>query len=93
LQNYDCVISPSDDGGYCLLGLRKLNKTLFENITWSTSTVYRETLKRIRSITKNYKILTSLNDIDTEEELMNWLNNKQKGNKELKKLLAIYSQI
>jgi glycosyltransferase A (GT-A) superfamily protein (DUF2064 family) len=41
---HDVVIGPSEDGGYYLLGARRLHPTLFANITWSTASVFAETL-------------------------------------------------
>ena len=63
----DYVIGPSEDGGYYLLGMKKLNSALFKNKKWSTNSVFFDTLKDI----KNSKIglLPKLNDIDTFEDL------------------------
>jgi len=44
------VLSPALDGGYTLIGLSKPHRRLFEDIRWSTSTVYRRTLDRAREI-------------------------------------------
>jgi rSAM/selenodomain-associated transferase 1 len=40
------VIGGSDDGGYYLIGLKQPHAAVFDRITWSTATVYRETLDR-----------------------------------------------
>jgi rSAM/selenodomain-associated transferase 1 len=44
------VLSPALDGGYTLIGLSKPHRRLFEDIRWSTSTVYGRTLDRAREI-------------------------------------------
>ncbi len=44
------VLSPALDGGYTLIGLSKPHRRLFEDIRWSTSTVYARTLDRAREI-------------------------------------------
>jgi rSAM/selenodomain-associated transferase 1 len=44
------VLSPALDGGYTLIGLSKPHRRLFEDIRWSTSTVYERTLDRAREI-------------------------------------------
>jgi hypothetical protein len=44
------VLSPALDGGYTLIGLSKPHRRLFEDIHWSTSTVYARTLDRAREI-------------------------------------------
>ena len=40
------VLGPSEDGGYYLIGVKKAHRRLFEDITWSTEHVSRETLER-----------------------------------------------
>jgi len=45
----DAVIGPSLDGGYYLIGMRAPHAALFQGMTWSTSTVFRDTLERARA--------------------------------------------
>jgi rSAM/selenodomain-associated transferase 1 len=40
------VLGGSDDGGYYLIGLKTAHAAVFERITWSTASVYRETMDR-----------------------------------------------
>ncbi len=40
------AIGGADDGGYCLIGLKRTHRRIFEQIAWSTPLVYRETLER-----------------------------------------------
>jgi rSAM/selenodomain-associated transferase 1 len=42
------VLGGSDDGGYYLIGLKRAHSAPFENITWSTGSVYAETVERVR---------------------------------------------
>lgn len=74
LSNHDMVIGGADDGGYYLLGLRKLEKTLLENINWGTNTVFSQTMTIAQQL--NYKIyqLPILKDIDRPEDLKFWHN-------------------
>ena len=50
LDNCNVVIGPAADGGYYLLGMKKVYEQLFENMRWSTDKVYEETIKRFNSI-------------------------------------------
>src|SRR5437762_5958053 len=52
LQDADdrIVLGPSDDGGYYLIGMRKLNRHLFEEIDWSTERVFAQTDERAREV-------------------------------------------
>jgi glycosyltransferase A (GT-A) superfamily protein (DUF2064 family) len=42
------VLGGSDDGGYYLIGLKQAHVAPFERITWSTGSVYTETVERCR---------------------------------------------
>src|SRR4051812_25897053 len=44
------VLGPSDDGGYYLIGLKKLHRRIFDEIDWSTERVFEQTLQRAREI-------------------------------------------
>jgi rSAM/selenodomain-associated transferase 1 len=44
------VLGPSDDGGYYLIGLKKLHKGLFEEIDWSTERVFDQTMRQASEI-------------------------------------------
>jgi rSAM/selenodomain-associated transferase 1 len=43
------VLGGSDDGGYYLIGLKVAHAEPFENITWSTGSVYAETVAQVRA--------------------------------------------
>lgn len=68
LDDYPFVIGPADDGGYYLLGMREYTPSLFENIEWSTETVFPTTIKKIEALQKSYTLLAQLSDIDYEED-------------------------
>jgi rSAM/selenodomain-associated transferase 1 len=69
LSEHDLVIGPSADGGYCLLGMNKLEAELFRDIDWSTEHVLEQTLEKAKSLTLSVTCLPELNDIDTIEDL------------------------
>lgn len=70
LETHDMVIGPSQDGGYYLLGMQSFYEDLFSGITWSTSTVYQETIGRADELELSYYTLPTLNDIDTQKDLI-----------------------
>lgn len=80
LENHDIVISPSDDGGYSLLGINNMHKELFQNIRWSSKHVLNETMEIINNKKLKLSLLESLVDIDTEEELKSWLSDSENSN-------------
>ncbi|MBT8379420.1 MAG: TIGR04282 family arsenosugar biosynthesis glycosyltransferase [Ignavibacteria bacterium] len=73
LNNYDCVLGPSSDGGYYLLGMNNFYPEIFEGIEWSTSTVTQKTLEKINSLNLQSKLLNELIDVDTKKDLDKWV--------------------
>jgi len=70
-QTHKVVIGPASDGGYYLIGFSYdlFIPDAFEKISWSTETVFRETLSRIESVTNQVLVLPEWPDIDTKSEL------------------------
>ena len=73
LDQDDTVIGPAKDGGYYLLGMKKMLPFLFENKVWSTATVYENTLQDMQRHQLSTGILPVLNDVDTEAD---WVESK-----------------
>ncbi len=69
LSDTDCVIGPSHDGGYYLIGLSRFIPEIFDDIEWSTSAVFSSTTKKLEEIKASYSQLKMLNDIDDESDL------------------------
>ena len=69
LSDTDVVLGPAEDGGYYLMGLRKFEPTLFRDIDWGTNTVYTRTLARIVEKNLSHKLLDTLKDVDTAEDI------------------------
>jgi len=65
----DAVIGPALDGGYVLLGLRRVSPLLFENIDWGTDEVLSATQQKLRLLNWEWDELNTLRDIDTPEDL------------------------
>lgn len=58
------VISPALDGGYTLIGLSRSHARLFENIPWSTETVFELTMRRAKEIGLPAVVLDTWYDVD-----------------------------
>lgn len=69
LDDADLVLGPALDGGYYLIGMRKLIKDVFEDIPWSTDGTLKATVKKAESIGLSYYLTQPLSDIDTPEDL------------------------
>ncbi len=68
LNNYDIVTGPAKDGGYYLLGMKKLHAQLFQNISWSTKEVLNQTIAICESLKLSLHLLPELSDIDDEDD-------------------------
>lgn len=69
LETADLVIGPARDGGYYLLGMKKLHPQLFENKYWSTPTVFSDTMKEAAELGLHVGVLPPLSDVDIYEDL------------------------
>lgn len=79
LENSPACIGPAKDGGYYSIGFRKKNFTaeIFENIEWSTSAVYNQTMERFSENKINAAVLPCFSDVDNLEELESLLQNQE----------------
>jgi len=69
LKTHDVVIGPAKDGGYYLLGMKRLHSEFFENKTWSTDSVFTDTLNDIKELGLTYHKLPVISDVDEETDL------------------------
>ena len=65
----DAVLAPAEDGGYALIGLKKVRKALFAGIDWGSGTVLRETLANLQSFNWRCRLLRTVWDLDRPEDL------------------------
>jgi uncharacterized protein len=63
------VLGPSKDGGYYLIGLKQAHHRLFEEIEWSTSRVFAQTLDRAFEVGVEVELLPAWYDVDSRAEL------------------------
>ena len=63
----DVVLAPAEDGGYALIGARRVSPGIFRGITWGSSSVYEETLKRLKGY--RWRALRQVWDVDRPEDL------------------------
>lgn len=84
LDFYDVVIGPCLDGGYYLIGVKEPYPALFQNIMWSTNSVYNNTIIIIQSMKLSLHNLAVRNDVDTFSDIIFlW---EQLNNSEIKKI-------
>ena len=71
LDEHDICLGPTTDGGYYLLGTKEPVRKIFENITWGSECVLKETLQAIANAKLKYYLLEKLQDIDTCADIEN----------------------
>ena len=70
LKTNDIVFGPAEDGGYYLIGLSKMNTSVFKNKPWSQDNLLEETLSELKENRVTFSTLETLNDIDNFEDLI-----------------------
>lgn len=64
----DACIAPALDGGYVLLGLRRVEPELFRGICWGSADVFEQTRERLRSARYRWQELRMHRDIDRPDD-------------------------
>ncbi len=68
-QGVPAVLSPAEDGGYVLIGLRQYESSLFKGVSWGTGSVMEETRVRLRQLGWDWQELPTRWDVDRPEDV------------------------
>lgn len=68
-EGYDAVISPAEDGGYALLGVRQAAAELFSDIEWGSERVLAQTREQLSALEWSWHELKQQWDVDRPEDL------------------------
>jgi len=60
----DAVFIPTEDGGYALIGLKRCDPRLFQDIAWGSAAVMRQTREQLNALGWRWSELQTLWDID-----------------------------
>ena len=63
------VLGPAEDGGYVLIGMRRVIPAIFEDIPWGSDQVLTRTLEALAADGLSYSLLDRLWDVDRPEDL------------------------
>lgn len=69
LQTMDAAFYPAVDGGYVLIGLRRLHPALFQDIPWGTGRVMQQTRWHLERLGWSWWEGEALHDVDTVGDL------------------------
>lgn len=81
LDSCEWVAGPAADGGYYLIGCRAtaFDSDVFQNISWGSSSVFSETLAKIRDWQNCVAVLPLRHDIDVAEDLERYAAESTEG--------------
>ena len=65
----DAVLSPAEDGGYALIGVRRASRDLFAGIEWGSARVLAQTRRRLRRLRWQWTELRTVWDVDRPEDV------------------------
>lgn len=91
LDHQDLVLGPAEDGGYYLIGLSKPAPRLFDSISWSTPSVFKDTMAQAEKLDLPTALLHPLYDIDTSADLIRLWEELQKAPKRFHTKMALSS--
>ena len=69
LTESDAVLGATIDGGFYLIGLRKLKREIFESVEWSSPQTFEQTTRNIENINLKLSLLPMWYDVDTPFDL------------------------
>lgn len=69
LSQKSLVFGPAKDGGYYLVGMRKLIREVFENVPWSSEQTLEKSIAQAKSVGESAGFTKTLYDIDTIEDV------------------------
>lgn len=69
LSTHDLVLLPSYDGGFAMIGCRVINRSIFDDVRWSSPEVLQHTLANANRLGYRSHLLESVRDIDTLDDL------------------------
>lgn len=72
LEVADVVLGPALDGGFVLIGCRKVHADMFEGVSWGGGSVLSNTLRSVGEACLSVSLLPERYDIDRPEDLRRW---------------------
>jgi len=69
LRDHDVILGPAKDGGYYLIGMKRLLPDVFSGMDWGTDRVFQQTQAVLRRQGLTLAQLPQLSDVDRPEDL------------------------
>jgi rSAM/selenodomain-associated transferase 1 len=68
-EGADAVLSPAEDGGYALVGMRRAARAAFRGVRWGSPQVLAQTRARLKRLRWRWKELRTVWDVDRPEDV------------------------
>lgn len=65
----DVVLAPAEDGGYALIGARRLRRGMFADVDWGGAHVLAQTLRNLERCGLRCRLLRTVWDVDRPQDL------------------------
>ena len=65
----DVVLAPAEDGGYALIGARRIAPAIFAGVRWGCADVLARTLSNLTRARLEFRLLRTVWDVDRPEDL------------------------
>jgi glycosyltransferase A (GT-A) superfamily protein (DUF2064 family) len=69
-KNADAVLGKTTDGGFYLIGLRQLERLIFEKVEWSSAKTFEQTARNIIDLGWQLKKTPDWYDVDEPKDLI-----------------------
>ena len=92
LDETDVVLGPTVDGGYCLVGMKRADKRVFEVKGYGGSSALENTLAAIEAAGLEARLLGEFADLDTPEDLREYRRSLQDDPRGAAKATARFSR-
>jgi rSAM/selenodomain-associated transferase 1 len=89
----DVVLGPSADGGYYLVGMNRMNTTIFDGIGWSRHDVLAQTIQKVDDLGLKLKLLPQSYDIDTADDLERLQSERSRRDVLMKNTFALLNEL
>lgn len=68
LDEVDVVLGPSEDGGYVLIGARRVIPGMLADVAWGTNKALSQTCERLTQVGATFRLLPQRWDVDEAED-------------------------
>ena len=79
LEQSPVVLGPTTDGGYYLVGARDATPPIFDEIAWSSPSVWQQTVDRLDALSITYRSLPRWYDVDDLTDLRRLSDDLSRG--------------